>query len=117
MEDAGTTLSRLEPGMILPYAGDRFATVNPELAGAFRQGDAVVVSQRDGTIVHIPAEARRLVGIAISQAAQAFTAMRHVSRDAIATFFEAFVEHLQDRDVWSAIERANAADVDRALVS
>lgn len=116
-EDATAPSGRLEalaPGMAVLYGGDRVAHVSPALAAAFRAGDRLLVVQDTGDLLHVPADQARIAAEAVGRAHEAFRAMGGVSDDQISAFFEAFAANLEDDDRWTAIARANAADVESA---
>lgn len=108
------TLDKLTPGMAIPYGGDRIARVSDALAARFAPGDRLVVVQETGALLHVPAAQHAAAAETITRAHQAFQAMGFVSDDQIATFFEAFAARLEAAGPWSAIERANAQDVEVA---
>ncbi|MDO8902304.1 MAG: aldehyde dehydrogenase family protein [Phenylobacterium sp.] len=107
-------LAALTPGMVIPYGGDRLARVSPELAGAFRPGDQLIVLQDSGTLLHVPAAQKAIAADAVGRAQTAFARMGEVSDDQITAFFDAFADRLADEAAWTAIAQANAADVARA---
>ncbi|WP_207905113.1 aldehyde dehydrogenase family protein [Novosphingobium sp. PhB165] len=115
MEDCNGMLSRLEAGTVLPYAGDRYTRVSSALAEAFVPGDAIVICQDDGQILHIGAHVRKLVSQAIDAATAAFHELRGASADQLTRFFEAFAGALERDDVWAEIDMANGLDVVRAV--
>lgn len=115
MDGRSDALTQLVPGMILPFAGDRMTMVDAELAEAFRPGDAIVVSQRDGQILHIRADVRQLVAQVIGEAAEAFLKLRKASRAHLELFFDGFADRLERDDVWADIAGANTLDVAQAL--
>lgn len=104
-------LQGLEPGMPIPYGGTRVARVPAELAAAFRPGDALVVVQATGDLLHVPADALGIVDDAVRSAAQAFAALAHATDDAVSAFYEGFAARLADDEVFGPIAEANAADV------
>jgi glutamate-5-semialdehyde dehydrogenase len=106
-----TTLDRLKPGMIIPFGGNRAATVSKDLAAAFKPGDHLLVMQESGELLRIPAAQKALVAEAVNRAADAFAAMAGVSDAAIATFFAEFAARLADDATWTPIAAANARDV------
>ncbi|HEX7886765.1 MAG TPA: glutamate-5-semialdehyde dehydrogenase, partial [Phenylobacterium sp.] len=107
-------LEALAPGQAIPFAGDRVAFVTPELAGAFRPGDRLVVVQDSGDLLHIPAREQAAAEAAVGRAAAAFARMGQVTDAAVTAFFEGFAAKLEDDGVWAAIAAANAADVESA---
>jgi glutamate-5-semialdehyde dehydrogenase len=108
------TLDRLVPGQQIPYGGTRVAEVSPELAAAFRPGDALIVVQETGDLLHVPAPVQALVGAAVDRASAAFVAMGGVADDRISDFYERFAAALEDDESFSPIAAANAADVELA---
>jgi glutamate-5-semialdehyde dehydrogenase len=107
-------LDRLVPGQQIPYGGTRVAEVSAELAAAFRPGDALIVVQETGDLLHVPAAVRALVGTAVDEASDAFVAMGGVADDRISDFYERFAAALEDDGAFAPIAAANAGDVDRA---
>jgi glutamate-5-semialdehyde dehydrogenase len=110
-------LERLTSGMLIPFGGDRAASVPADLASAFQAGDMLVVCQTDGALLHIPADIRRAVSDDISAASAAFKALSSRSDGQIVTFFEEFVVSLENDAIWSRIIAANDCDVARAIAS
>lgn len=105
------TLTGLEPGMLLPYGGNKYTRVPDEIAARFQPGDHLVVVQTDGTVLHIPAAQQALVTAAVARAQEAFVALRAVSDEQIERFYDCFAGRLQDDAVWTRIAAANQADV------
>jgi len=101
--------------MVIPYSGDRFTRVSPELARAFMPGDHLIVVQDSGDLLHVPARVKALADQAIADAHQAFHQMAGVTDSQITDFFDRFAAALEDEGVWTRIAEANSADVDRAL--
>lgn len=107
-------LLKLQPGMAVPFGGDRFAIVSEDLAARFQAGDRLLVVQDTGDLLHVPAAVHALAAQAVGSAHDAFRAMGHASDDAITLFFHQFANRLEGEKAWSAIASANAADVDKA---
>lgn len=107
-------LTRLEPGMAVPFGGDRLAFVDEELARAFLSGDSLLVSQRTGDLLHVRAETRLVVGTHVDEALAAFRAMALLPAGRRAHFFEAFADRLAEDAIWDVILRANEVDVIKA---
>ena len=93
---APQALETVPRGMRLLYGGNRLTTVPDAVADAFRPGDALVVVQASGDVLHIPGEVAAAVDGAVRRARAAFAAA--LAADAI----------------WDPIAAANAADVERA---
>lgn len=108
------SLSSLTPGMAIPYGGTQVTHVPAELAAAFRAGDALVVVQTTGDLLHVPAAEGALVDRAVTAAAEAFGALGQCDDAAIDAFFEGFAARLADDAVFAPIADANAADVTAA---
>ena len=115
MDEAHTTrLTSLTPGMPLLWGGDRVTHVDEATAAAFEPGDALLVLQHDGTVLHLPASERVIARTAVDRAVAAFERMGEVDDASVTAFYEAFAARLEDDDVFGPIAAANAADVDRA---
>lgn len=112
--DADQRLTVLEEGMAVPWGGDRVTHVSSELAAAFGPGDALVVLQHDGTLLHVPAREREVARAAVDRALGAFTAMGRVDDRAVTAFYESFAQRLEDDETFAPIAAANAEDVERA---
>ena len=110
----GETLTRLEPGQVIPYGGDRFGRVPAELAEAFQAGDRLVVVQSTGDLLHVPAAASAVVDAAVTAAVDGFAALAGVADEQITAFFEAFANALEDDERFAPIAAANTADVESA---
>ena len=108
------TLDRLEAGMVIPYGGNRFATVSTELAAAFSPGDRLVVVQDTGALLHVPAAEWDTASAAVDAAFGAFQRMGTVADAQISRFFEAFAERLADDVSFSTVAEANHLDVETA---
>jgi len=108
------TLTSLAAGMPLLWGGDRVTHVSDELAAAFEAGDALLVLQEDGTVLHLPAADRAVARAAVDRAHGAFASMGQVPDEAVTVFYEAFARRLEDDATFAPIAEANAADVERA---
>lgn len=104
-------LDRLEPGMAIPYGGDRIVRVPAELAEAFTPGDRLVVVQDTGDLLHIPADVWETTTSAVDSASAAFGEMAAVTDDQLTTFYQRFAAALADDEVFGHIAAANADDV------
>jgi glutamate-5-semialdehyde dehydrogenase len=107
-------LERLEPGMMIPFGGDRVAEVSEQLAAAFRPGDRLVVVQDAGDLLHIPAEAWSAARAAVDAAYASFGSMARVDDDAVSAFYGRFAELLEDAAVFESVLEANRSDVETA---
>ncbi|MEX2324306.1 MAG: aldehyde dehydrogenase family protein [Nitriliruptoraceae bacterium] len=108
------TLTQLTPGMQILYGGDRIATVSDELAAVFAPGDAVVVVQTSGDLLHLPAADRAAARTAVDSASTAFGQMGDVDDVQLDQFYESFARLLADDDIFGPIAEANARDVSAA---
>jgi glutamate-5-semialdehyde dehydrogenase len=106
-----TRLERLDAGMPIPYGGDRLTYVSEDLAAAFQPGDALVVLQDRGDLLHVPEADRRAADAAVTAAARAFERMGEVDDAQLDRFYEAFAARLEDDEAFSSIRTANEADV------
>ena len=111
MNHPAPPLLELQPGQVIPFGGDRIATVPAELAEAFRAGDRLVVVQDSGALLHIPAAAHVLVSAAVGAAHRAFAGLAEVDDERITEFYAAFAARLGDDDAFAQIVAANEADV------
>lgn len=109
-----TRLTQLSTGMVIPYGGDRFATVSAELADAFESGDRLVVVGDTGDLLHVPKADWDVAAAAVERAWTAFGAMGEVSDDQISEFYRSFADRLADNDAFGQIAAANADDVEGA---
>lgn len=100
--------------MQIPFGGDRFTVVSDELAAAFSPGDALVVLQDAGDLLHVPAADRRAAGQAVGSAVDAFARMGEVTDEQVSAFFDAFAAALESDERFAPIASANAADVEDA---
>ncbi len=105
-------LQKLQAGMPILVGGDQVAFVDEELAARFAPGDALAVAR--GTVLHVPAEARRVARDAVTRATEAFEQMAAVSAEQISEFFRRFADHLADDTVWQRIREANQRDIEAA---
>jgi glutamate-5-semialdehyde dehydrogenase len=104
-------LERLEPGQPVVFAGDRVVTVPPELAAAFRPGDALLVDERAGALLHVPAAARRAAREAVTAAVDAAMLLGAVEDAAVDRFFHGLADRLEDDGTFAPIAEANARDL------
>ena len=107
-------LTQLTAGTPVLFAGDRVTLVPREIAERFRAGDRLLVVQKTGDLLHIPAEQHAVAAEAVGQACAAFAQMGEVSDEAVSRFYEAFAARLETDAAWTEIARANAEDVERA---
>jgi glutamate-5-semialdehyde dehydrogenase len=107
-------LDRLEAGMPIPFGGDKVTRVPAELAAAFAPGDRLLVVQRTGDLLHVPAADAEVAAAAVGAAHTAFGHMGGVSDDAISAFYAAFAGRLADDVTFARIAAANEADVEDA---
>jgi glutamate-5-semialdehyde dehydrogenase len=111
---ANGEITALTPGLGLLYAGNRLAYPSPEVRAAFRPGDRLLVIERDGAVLHVPADQHDLVNEAVTHAQASFEALRAVADEQVDTFFTLLAARLADDDIWQLIDHANQADVARA---
>lgn len=107
-------LERLTAGMAIPFGGDRLAVVPQDLADRFKAGDRLIVVDRTGDLLHVPAAVQAIARQAVDRAAEAFARMGQATDAEITQFFEAFAARLEDAAVWAEIARANGRDVEAA---
>lgn len=107
-------LESLTPGQIVPFGGDRYVTVDPDLANRFRPGDRLVVVQDTGELLHVPGSVAELVSSAVSGAVDAFRALQSTPLTAVDAFYESFARSLEDDSMFSIVRLANEQDVDSA---
>lgn len=109
--DSLEPLERLDPGTPIVVGGDRITRVSPELAAAFAPGDALVVLQDTGDLLHVPASDRAAARRAVDAAVHAFDAMGEVSEAQLDRFYDAFATRLEDDPTFAPIAAANERDV------
>lgn len=109
-----SSLTALTAGMQIPWGGTQVSVVSEELADAFESGDALIVVQDTGELLHIPASALATADTAVSAAVDAFSRMGAVSDDQITNFYLSFAGLLADDDTFAAIADANNLDIDNA---
>lgn len=107
-------LKSLEPGMPIPYGGNRVVHVSPELARAFRDGDMLIVVQDTGQLLHVPRDDWNAAAEAVDAAANAFAGIGAISQSKVLEFYEMAAQKLDDQSVFSHVERANREDVESA---
>jgi glutamate-5-semialdehyde dehydrogenase len=110
----GAPLTRLEPGQLLVFGGDRVAEVGAELAAAFREGDRVLVDPSTGAVLHVPAGEQQVAAAAVTAAVEAFASLAACTDDQITGFFDGFADRLADPVVVAPVLDANRHDVDAA---
>ncbi len=107
-------LQGLEPGQPIIHGGNRLVRVPAELADAFAPGDRLLVVDRTGDLLHVPAAEQAVAAGAAGRASDAFAALGAVPDAAISAFFERFAAALADDASFEPIAAANAADMERA---
>jgi glutamate-5-semialdehyde dehydrogenase len=107
-------LTRLEPGQPIVFGGNRVVTVPDELARSFAPGDRLLVVDRTGDLLHIPAAEHDVATRAVDRAVDAFASLGAVPDRAISDFFDRFADALADDARFAPVAEANAADVERA---
>ncbi len=103
--------------MVIPYGGDRIATVSAELAEAFAPGDRLIVVQDSGDLLHVPQDVAAVATAAVDRAASAFGELGIIPDEVISDFYNLFAERLSDDASFGPIAEANDADVKRAADS
>ncbi len=106
-----STLERLETGQPIVFGGDRVVTVPAEIAAAFAPGDALLVDETAGSLLHVPAAARAAARDAVTAAVDASLLLGAVEDAAVDRFFHAFAENLADDATFAPIAVANASDL------
>lgn len=104
-------LEEVRPGMEIVFGGDRVVRVPEAIARRFRAGDALVVVEASGDLLHVPAEQRRLAGEAVARAEAAFRRMGGIGDEQVSRFYEEFARRLEDDSIWADIARVNADDI------
>ena len=104
-------LERLEAGQPVVFGGDRVVTVPPDLAAAFRPGDALLVDESTGELLHVPAAARAAATTAVTAAVDAAMLLGAVDDTTIDRFFLAFAARLEDDATFAPVAEANAHDL------
>lgn len=104
-------LSNLEPGMPIVWGGNQVSRVSQDLATAFQAGDALIVMQHSGELLHIPSDAKGLAQDAVAAAFDAFARMGGVSDDQITRFYLDFAANLADETRFASIADANVQDI------
>ena len=100
--------------MHVVFGGDRVVTVAPELAAAFRDGDALLVEEATGELLHVTSAARRAATEAVDAATAAFAQLGAVDDEAVDRFFLAFADLLADDTTFGHIGSANTRDIEAA---
>jgi glutamate-5-semialdehyde dehydrogenase len=100
------SLSSLAAGMQIPWGGTNASVVSDELAAAFESGDALIVVQDTGELIHLPKSALVTAGTAVTAAVDAFSQMGAVSDDQITDFYRRFASALADDDASTACAQA-----------
>lgn len=96
---------------MIPFGGDRFASVDPELANRFVEGDRLVVVQDTGSLIHVPRSVFDIVDSAVSRAVDGFARLAEVDSSVVDHFYDRFAETLEDDVVFDEVARANENDV------
>lgn len=104
-------LDKLAEGERILIGGDRFVSVSADLAAKFQSGDAVLVVESTGALLHLPAAERKATSDAVGRAEAAFAQMGSVTDAQISKFFELFASRLEDEGIWGEVLKANEQDV------
>jgi glutamate-5-semialdehyde dehydrogenase len=107
-------LDRLVAGQPVVFGGDRVVTVPADLAAAFVPGDALLVDETAGELLHVPAAARSAARAAVTAAVDAAMLLGAVEDAAIDRFFQAFADRLADDATFAPIAEANGRDIEGA---
>ena len=107
-------MERLAHGHPIVFGGDRVVTVPADLAAAFAPGDALLVDEVGGELLHVPAAARAAAHDAVTAAVDAAMLLGAIEDASIDRFFDAFADRLADDTTFAAIARANERDVEQA---
>lgn len=107
----GGALTGLTAGQQVVFAGDRVATVPADLAAAFAPGDALLVDDGTGELLHVPAAARAAARSAVDAAVEAAAALGAHDDAAVDAFLIGFADRLADDGAFAPVAAANAADV------
>jgi len=104
-------LERLVPGQPIVHAGDRVTTVPAELAAAFAPGDALLVDDTTGALLHVPAAARAAASLAVDRACAAARRLAACDDAMVDRFFGQAATLLADDAAFAPVAAANEADV------
>ena len=109
--DAGAPLTGLTAGQPVVFAGDRVTAVPAGLAAAFAPGDALLVDDATGELLHVPAAARAAAREAVDAAVAAAAALGAHDDAAVDAFLTGLADRIEDDAAFAAVAAANAADV------
>jgi glutamate-5-semialdehyde dehydrogenase len=109
-----TPLERLAAGQPIVFGGDRVVTVPAALAEAFAPGDALLVDESAGELLHVPGAARAAARDAVTAAVDAAMLLGAVEDAAVDRFFTHFADLLADDAAFAPVAAANARDVEDA---
>jgi len=107
-------LERLVAGQQVVFGGDRVVTVSAELAAAFAPGDALLVDEQRGELLHVPAAAREAAAESVTAATDAALLLGAVEDAAVDRFFLAFADRIADDATFAPVAEANGRDLDQA---
>ena len=105
----------LEAGQRI-LCGNQWVRVSQELADAFQPGDSLIALQEMRELLRMTATDLKIADAAVTEAAEAFTALAHVGDEQISRFYEKFAELLADNNLFHYVQVANDVDVESALV-
>jgi len=97
--------------MEIVFGGDRVLRVPAEVAECFAPGDALVVVEAAGDLLHIPAAERAVADRALSAARSAFERMGAVGDEQISKFYAEFAARLEADEIWAEIAAVNEQDI------
>jgi glutamate-5-semialdehyde dehydrogenase len=109
-----TPLERLAAGQPIVFGGDRVVTVPAAVAEAFAPGDALLVDEETGELLHVPAAARTAARDAVTAAVDAAMLLGSVEDAAVDRFFTGLADRLADDTTFAPVATANARDVEDA---
>ncbi len=107
-------LTSLEAGAPIVWGGTHVTHVPQELADSFVEGDALIVRQDTGELIHLTAADIEIAADAVGRASDAFGAMGAVDDEQITDFYHRFADALADDERFAPIAEANRVDVDTA---
>jgi glutamate-5-semialdehyde dehydrogenase len=107
----------LSAGQSIPFGGDRVATVSPELAAAFVEGDRLVVVQETGDLLHVPRVEHERVSAAVTAALDAFHGLAAATDAQLTQFFSGFADRLADDGVFVESAASRGRSTTRLVLS
>lgn len=107
----------MEAGAVSPrdgdriLIGDRLVPLTAEMLETLATGGKLIPLRSSGSVLAVPADVRRIVDAAVTEATEAFGQLQGLQSDRVDAFFGRFAELIEDDSAFAPVLEANAQDV------